>query len=147
MIDKKQLFESLEQNLKLFGKVREISLNQKNLIAEDDFEALNESLQKRQDVIDKINGLHRDFAPLMQSYVSFAESGGGATDSEIEKASKKLTELINECAVLNDSNMQMLKDKMKTHSEKSEKMRQSRESLGLYAQGGVNSAELFDKMT
>ena len=142
---KNRLLELLEEKLKLFGTVREYTERHAKLIAEDSFEALLSSTQDRQDAITKINGLHQESNVLMQSYMSFVNSGGKKIP-EIESADQRLTDIMSECAGLNEKNMKTLKEKMKDQSEKSEKMRQSRESLGLYAQGGSNSAELFDEL-
>ena len=144
--DKDRLLELLGEKLKLSETVRDFTERQAKLIEEGDFEKLEESLRGRQEAIDKIDGLHQESSLLMQSFASSAGSGG-AGSPEIESADRKLGDVMGECAALNEKNMELLKNKMKDQSEKSERMRQSRESLGLYAQGGSNPAELFDRMT
>jgi len=143
----KRLVGLLGKELELFAEVSKLTERQSELIAADETEAFEASLKERQDVIDKINGLHQEVGILMQSYVSFSESAGGKKINEIESADKKLKEIIAECARINDLNIAAAKEKLGEYSKDSDKIRQSRESIGLYAQGSTTSSEIFDKMT
>ena len=102
-----RLLKLLTRELELFEKVRALTQEQSEFLAADEKEELgplNESLQRRQEVIDQIDGLHQETDPLMQSYVSCQKSAGGKKLGDIELAAGKLRSVMAECARLNDSN-------------------------------------------
>ena len=74
-----RLLELLGEEQAIFERIRALTGEQATLIAADDMEAFNGSLDSRQELIEKINGLHQETNVLMQSYISF--SGDAAPEA------------------------------------------------------------------
>ena len=140
-----RLLEALRQELGLFGKIREMTEKQTELIAADDIEGFDESLDRRQELIEKINGLHQETQALMQSYIAYSKSPGGGKRSEVEAAMKQRMDMIAKCSERNDKNTEAAKEKKKEYTDKIDKLNLNRKSLGSYIQTVENAPELFDK--
>ena len=145
-----RLLELLGEELGIFAKIREMTVKQAGLLEADDretLEALNESLSKRQSLMEEIDGLHEERNPLMQSYLAFKNSQGGSKNDAIEAKAKQLIKTIAECAAQNDGNISAAKGKTQEYSDRIDKLNIGRKSLGAYAQSVPYDSELFDKKT
>jgi len=146
-VEESGLLELLGKELEIFRQIRELTVKQAQLLASDDIDAFNQSLDGRQELIEKINGLHQETNVLMQSYISFSGSRGGAKSSKVEAAREQLHDVIAECADLNEKNMATANGMAKDYTSRIENLQLSRKSLGAYALGTPNNSELFDKKT
>ena len=142
-----RLLALLSEELAIFKQIRELTGKQAELLGTEDVTALDESLASRQELIEKINGLHQETEVLMQSYISFKGAAGKSKIPGIEAASDELRGVIIECAGLNDKNMALAKGKNEEYSERIGKLNVGRKSLGAYAQSIPNNSELFDTKT
>ena len=142
-----RLLELLSQELEIFERMRELTGKHAELIAEDEVDALGESLDRRQELIEKINGLHQESNALMQSYMSYSNSAGGKSIGEIEKAAGRIRDIIAECAGLDEKNTEAAKEKVEQYKVRANKLSLNRKSMGAYIQGVANNPEMFDKMT
>ena len=140
-----RLLELLRKELEIFTRMRELTVKQKELIATDELEALDASLDRRQGLIEEINGLHQESDVLMQSYMLY--SAEKKSISEIENVAAQLREIIAECAGLNDSNISDAKEKSESYINKIDELSMNRKGLGAYIQNVENRPEMFDKMT
>jgi hypothetical protein len=143
--DEAKLLELVAQQQNLFAQIRKLTQEQAGLIASEDVEGLDKSLDRRQKHIEKIKGLHQESDALMQSYISSREAPGGTKIKAIETAAANLREDVTQCAGLDAKNAEALKAKADAYLKQREKLAASRKSIGLYAQGGTNNSELFDK--
>jgi hypothetical protein len=139
-----RLLELLEQQLKVFAQIRKLAQEQAALIEEEDTETLNKSLDRSGKHIERFKGLHQESDALMQSY-AYSLSTGGKKVKAIETASAKLREDIEQCGKLEAQNLAAANAKADGYLKQIDKISTSRKSIGLYAQGGTNSSELFDK--
>ena len=142
--DMERLTKLLADELKLYGQIRKLTEEQTELLAKDDIEAFDNSLDKRETLIEKIKGLHQDSNPLMQSYVSFSSDGNKAND-EIDGLKNQIREQLEVCAQLNDKNMETMRFKTEEHSKKIDEQSAKRKTIGGYAQSVPNVPEMFDK--
>jgi len=144
---KARLLELVKEELELFGQMRGIAEKQAELIESDDIATFEGTLDRRQEIIEKINGLHQESDPLMQSYVSYVNSADGKSDGELEKAIGQLRGIIAECAEMNETVLDAAKAKAVDYTERIARMSLSRESLGRYQHELPNPPQMFDKMT
>ena len=142
-----RLLALLGEELSIFEQIREMTGKQAELLAADDIAALDKSLDRRQELIEKSNGLHQETDVLMQSYMSFSDSTGGAKIGDIEAAAEKLRGIITECAGLNERNMSSAKEIAEDYVKRIDKLSIGRKSLGAYAQSVPNDSEIFDRKT
>ena len=142
--DTERLSKLLSEELEFYSKIRKLTEEQTELLAKDDIEAFDNSLDKRETLIEKIKGLHQDSNPLMQSYVSFS-SDGNKTDDKIDDLKKQIREQLEICAELNDKNMETMKLKTEEHTKKIDEQSAKRKTIGGYAQSVPNTPEMFDK--
>ena len=142
-----RLLELLGEELVIFKQIHELTEKQTELLAADDLEAFNESLDSRQELIEKINGLHQEAEALMQSYISFSKSKGGNKVAAVEQAIGKLRDAVGGCAALNEKNIAAAKEMNEEYVKRIDELSIGRKSLGAYAQNVPNSSELFDKKT
>jgi len=142
--DVEKLSELLKKELEIFEEILKLTGEQAKLLGTDDIETLNSSLEKRQGLIDKINGLHQESSDLMQSYVS---SPQGQKDAVIEDYRKRIKKIIKTCAEQSKENMDEIKLKAEAQTEKIEKQSAKRKGIGGYAQAVPNTPEMFDKKT
>ena len=101
-------------------------------------------LDERQTLIEKINGLHQESTPLMQSYVSSSDYGAIL---QIDNLRSKIKKILSQCKELNEKNVSVLADKSKEHTEKIDKQSAKIKGIGGYAQAVPNTPERFDKKT
>jgi len=152
-----RLLELLVEEQVIFEQIRALTGIQAELLAADDVEAFNYSLDSRQELIEKINGLHQETDVLMQSYIAFSgqeegaggagETGAGAKSAGVEAAMELRRSLIAECAAMNARNSAAANEMAEKYSKRIEQLDLSRKSLGAYALGVSNNSELFDKKT
>ena len=142
-----RLLELLDQEIGLFGRIYELTVKQAELLADDDIDGFNKSLDSRQVLIEKINGLHQETDILMQSYMSFAGSDDGKKVEAIEKAEEQWLDMVTQCAVLNEKNNSAAKDKNSNYIKRIDKLNLSRKSLGVYTPDLTNYSELIDRKT
>ena len=145
--DKKKLLEFIGREIELFGKIRELTAEQKEFLAADDMEGLNLSLDKRQQIIEKINGLHQESDVLMQSYISFSNSRGGEKIAEIESGQARIRAVLEECAELDGENALMANKRVLDYGRQIDELSTRRKGIGKYALDVPNNPEHFDKMT
>ena len=142
-----RLLDLLDMELGKFEQIRIMTGKQAELLAADDLEEFNKSLDSRQELIEEINGLHQETNVLMQSYISFAGPRRGAKGGRVETALGRLRKAVAECTEMNAKNLAAAKDMAGDYSRRIEKLNLSRKSLGAYALGVPNNSELFDKKT
>jgi len=141
--DKAKLQDYLSQEFETFEKIQKLTEKITEQISTDKIEALDKSLDKRQELIEKINGLHQESNPLMQSYVSLEE----VIDKEIERLMEQIREIAEICAKANDINMNAIKVKKQEQTNKIEKQSAKRKGISGYAQAIPHSPEVIDKKT
>ena len=137
-----RLTKLLSEELELHEKIRKMTEEQEKLLAKDDIEAFNISLDKREKLIEEIKGLHQESTPLMQSYAS---SSSGGKNREVEETKKKIREEIETCAKLNDKNIDSLEKKTQSLTKEIDEKSAKRKGIGGYAQAVPNTPEVFDK--
>ena len=142
--ESEQLTKLLSEELKLYEKIRKMTEEQEKMLAKDDIEAFNISLEKREKLIEEIKGLHQESNPLMQSYAS---SSSGGKNSEVEELKEKIREVIEACAQLNDKNIHSLKEKTESLTKEIDEKSAKRKGIGGYVQSVPNNPEMFDKKT
>jgi len=140
-----RLLELLGQELEVFRQVSELTKQHTKLLREDDIEAFDKSLDSRQELFDKINGLHQESDILMQSYISFISAEGGEKIGAIETAAAQLREMISDCLATNNENTTSAKEKAEDYIKQIGKLSLGRKSLGAYVQQMPNDPEMFDK--
>jgi len=143
--DMVRLSKLLGDELELHRKIKKLTEEQTELLAKDDIEAFNISLDKREKLIEKIKGLHQESNPLMQSYAS--SSGSNGKDGEIEEKKAKIREIVESCALLNDENIISLREKTENLTKEIDEKSAKRKGIGGYAQSVPNTPEMFDKKT
>ena len=142
-----RLLELLDQEIELFTRIYELTEKQAALLTEDDVGAFNSSLDSRQELIEKINGLHQESDSLMRSYASFTGSATGKKIDQIESAVAKRQELMAGCLALNGKNTAVAKEKAGDYIKRIEKLSQDRKGLETYTPSVPNDPELIDKKT
>ena len=140
-----RLLELLGKESDLFGQILEMTEKQKELLAADDTGGFDESIGRRQELIEKINGLHQESDVLMQSYLSYAGSRGGKRIAAIEKAVARIREAAAQCAALNDKIIISAKEKAEDYIKQIGKLSLNRKSIGAYIQSVPNTSEIIDK--
>ena len=139
-----KLKKLLKQEVKFWEQLRGLTMVQAELLENDDIEALEASIDKRQSFIDQINGLHQESNVLMQSYLSFSDTKDG-TIAEIDSLRAKIKEAVSACADRNEKNLVAAKLSKEGYVEKADELGQKRKTLGAYAGELTNNSELFDK--
>ena len=140
-----RLLDLLGKEQEIFGQIRETTEKQTELIEADDIEGFDKSLDSRQELIEKINGLHQETELLMQSYMSYSTSHAGGKIEKIDKAIEQLQNTIAECAKMNEKNTAAAKQRAEDYAERSGKLNIGRKSLGSYMQTVESNSEMFDK--
>ena len=142
-----RLLELLGKELEMLKQIRELTKKQTELLSAEDgnSDAFDSSLDRRQGLIEKINGLHQESDVLMQSYVS--SSGPGGKRGAIDELSARIYDVLAECASLNEKNMVVAKAKAEEYVNRIGNLSIKRKSLGAYSQSVPNNSELFDKKT
>ena len=140
-----RLLITLSQELELFERVLDLTEKQTEQIAADMIDELNESLDHRQELIEKINGLHQESDSLMQSYISSAVVTKVGKNNKIEVTIEHIRDIMAKCAVLDEKNTAAAKEKAEGFADRIGKLNLNRKSLGSYIQGVANNSEMFDK--
>ena len=140
--DMERLTKLLSDELGFYESIRNLTEEQTKLLAKDDIEEFNISLDKREGLIEKIKGLHQESEPLMQSYVSLSENN---KNNEIDEIKKKITKTLEICAELNEQNITTMRNKTEEHTKKIDEQSAKRKGIGGYAQSVPNVPEIFDK--
>ena len=144
--DKERLSKLLGEELELYKQIRKLTEQQKELLAKDEIDEFNISLDKREKLIEKIKGLHQESDPLMQSYASLS-AGEKTKDSKIDEFKKQIRKELTVCAQLNEENIESMSEKTEEHKKKIEEQSAKRKGIGGYAQSVPNTPEMFDKKT
>jgi len=139
-----RLLELLSDELKVYEKIFKLTEEQTKLLVKDDIEAFNNSLDKRETLIEKIKGLHQESDSLMQSYISLSSSTK-EKNNKIEELKKQIHDIIKLCADLNDENITAMNEKTSEHTKKIDDQSSKRKGIGGYAQSVPNMPEVFDK--
>ena len=142
-----RLLELLERATELAAQVAGLAKEQAKMLAADDLEGFNDSLDSGREVIDRINGLHQESEVLMQSYASYSNSPGGGKIDAVEAAAGRFVEALEQCAASNSRNLSEAKEKAEEFIRQIGSLSMKRKSLGLYAQHVGNSPTLFDQKT
>jgi len=142
-----RLLELLNQEIELYERIYELTERQTKQLTQDDAGTFNSSLDKRQEFIEKINGLHQETDILMQSYMSFTSSAGGVSIDAIDNAAAKRHELIAGCSELNKKNMAAAKEKAEDYVKRIQKLSLNRKSLETYTPDILNNSVIIDKKT
>ena len=141
-----RLLQLLGDELELCGQIRELTEEQTQFLDKDDLEKFNISLERREELIQKIKGLHQESKPLMQSYVSLSSSDKEKS-SEVDRLNKRIREALEFCALHNDRNISAMKEKTQEHTKKIDEQSAKRKGIGGYAQAVPNTSGMFDKKT
>ena len=139
-----QLIVLLSDELGLYEKILKLTEEQTKLLAGDDIEAFNGSLDKRETLIEKIKGLHQESGTLMQSYISLS-SNTKEKNKKIDDLRKQIHDIIKQCADLNDKNIAVMNEKTSEHTKKIDDQSSKRKGISGYAQSVPNMPEVFDK--
>ena len=143
----KRLLELLEKEFGLFEQMLEQTMKQTELLALDDVFAFEKSLDTRQELIEKINGLHQESDVLMQSYISYSAAPPGKKSAAIDKATAKLRGILSECHEQNAKNIASIKERAEEHTQRIAELGKSKKTLGAYALSVPDNSEFFDKTT
>jgi ElaB/YqjD/DUF883 family membrane-anchored ribosome-binding protein len=139
----------LGKELEYYKQIQKQTEEQTGMLSEDDIEAFNESLLKREGLINKIKGLHQEKEPLMQSYASMSKGTKPQNEvllnKEIDDLNKQIRAVIEACAKMNDTNIQSLKEKTEKLTKKIDEQSTKRKGIGGYVQTITNTSEMFDK--
>ena len=139
-----RLAELLREELKILEEIEVLTDEQTRLIDHEEFDELTKLLSSRQRLMDKINGLHQETTPLMQSYVSSSKHN---PVYEVDEIREQIKQVLTKCRTLNEANVNVLREKSTLQSEKIEKQSAQRKGIGGYAQAVPTSSERFDKKT
>ena len=142
-----RLLGLLGEEMAMFERIRGLTEKQAELLANDEMDALDESLDQRQEIIGKINGLHQETEVLMQSYISFSTSAGGGKIAAIETAVEQIRGVVSACVSRNESNITAAKDTNEEHVKRINELSLGRKSLGAYAPNAPNNSMHFDQKT
>ena len=140
-----RLLDLLGQATELAERALERSKEQSEMLASDDLDSFNESLDRGRETIIKINGLHQEAEALMQSYASYSISEGGAKIEEVDAAADRFIKTVEQCAAINMRNLNEAKNRTEEFIRQIGSLSLKRKSLGLYAQNTGSSSKLFDK--
>jgi len=154
-----RLSKLLGEELDYYKKIRKLTEEQVELLGKDDMEAFNSSLIKREELIEKIKGLHQEKEPLMQSYASLSKSdftqseitpgenpqSGGKQNKKIDNLNKQIREIIEVCVEINDKNILSVEEKTQNLAKKIDEQSAKRKGIGGYVQSVPNTPEMFDK--
>jgi len=139
-----KLHKLLKEELGIWEQIRELTEKQTELVSSDEVDALNKSIDDRQELIEKINGLHQESDILMQSYISVSGSSGEKS-AEIEALVSKIREKIVSCSQLNDKNVSSAKGVKEAVIERADDLGKKRKTIGAYAPSLPNNSEMVDK--
>ena len=142
-----RLISLLEEKLKLFEQMKEQTVKQTELLVQDEIEAFSESLDLREKLKEKINGLHQESEVLMQSYMSSCQAGGRGKVRAIDTLKEKLREIIEECQSINEKNYESAKGKIEDYTKRLKELDTSKKTFNAYTLDIPENSEHFDKTT
>ena len=146
-----RLTKLLSEELEHYKQIRKLTEEQALLLGKDDIEAFNSSLGKREELIEKIKGLHQEKEHPVQSCASTSKSANpqneGKQNKEIDSLNKQIREIIEICAEINDRNILSVKEKTEELAKKIDEQSSKRKGIGGYVQSVPNTPEMFDKKT
>ena len=142
-----RLIGILNRECEVFRQIGELTQEQAKLLEEDDIDAFGASLDRRQELIEQINGLHQESDSLMQSYISSRSAAGGPDIAAVDELAGRLRGIIESCVAQNDINTVAAKERAEGYIGQIGKLSLSRKGIGAYIQGVPNTSELFDKRT
>ena len=145
--NEERLIKLLEEEKELFVKMKEQTVKQMELLAADEIEEFSESLDLREKLKEKINGLHQESDTLMQSYISSLAPGGRGKVKAIEKLKDEIREIISECKEMNDKNFKTAKSKIEEYTKRIKELDTSKKTFNAYTIDIPDNSELFDKTT
>jgi len=143
--EKERLLELQKQEIGLFERLREITKEQAEMLAADDAEAFDRSLDRSSEIIEKIEGLHQESEILMQSYTSNLPPAHAEKNDPVLIAANQIKDALSECARLHEINSAAAKAKADSYITGAGKLNVRRRSLGLYTQALTNSPTMFDR--
>lgn len=143
----KRLLELLGEAAGLAEQVAGMAEEQSAMLAADDLDGFNKSLDEGQGIINRINGLHQESEALMQSYASFAISADGGKIETIDAATARFVEILERCAALNNRNLAEAKEKTEEFIRQIGSLSLKRKSIGSYAMNIGNDSAFIDKKT
>ena len=143
--EEKRLLELTQEQYDLYKQFLELTRRQTDLLAEDDAEGFGRSLDYRQELIEKINGLHQDSDILMQSYMSAAIHQDQGTAAAIAAATERVADILKLCVAENDKNAATAKNMAGDYIKQIEKLNRNKKGIGAYIHKLPNKSELFDR--
>ena len=143
-----RLIELLKEEIELFKQIKELAVKETKLLASDDgVGAFNESLSKRENIKEKINGLHQETEKLMQSYISFTTTTPRGKIPQIEKLIESLQEIIAECSNINEKNITIAGNRISEFTKRIKELDTEKKTFDAYTHTIPDSSELFDRKT
>ena len=143
-----RLIELLKEKIDLFKIIKEETIKQTGLItSEDSMDALIESLDERESIKEKINGLHQETETLMHSYISFVKDAPKGKISQIEKLIESLQEIIAECSNINSKNLSLAGDKIGEYTKRIKELDTEKKTFDAYTLTIPDNSENFDRKT
>ena len=136
------LMRQLQGEMAVLISLRELTQEQAALLAADDIDAVNASLDRRQKFIEEFERLHQETEVLMQSYIS-----SQTVTAEIDGLLTQIRAELAAIAAKNDENGTAAKVKSGEYGKDISKLNLGRRGIGLYNQTVERGAEYFDKKT
>lgn len=123
----------------LYKKFKEISISEKELIAEEKFAVLNEKLTAKNEIIEQIEAVNQ------QEY--FAKLAFSLSQEELAEKKEELICLLKEIAELQSENMKKLELKKSSNKEKMLSLYSREKSIKGYLSPDKYEAKFFDEKT
>jgi transcriptional regulator of NAD metabolism len=142
-----RLLEMLKEELGLFEQMKAQTVKQTELLAEDKIDEFIESLDKREELKEKINGLHQESNVLMQYYISSTVRGGRGKVRAIDKLREQNRVIIAECHKINEENIKAAGEKMEEYTKRLKEMDTEKKTFDAYTVDIPDNSEHFDKTT
>ena len=141
-----KLIDLLTEKKKLADEFLELTCKQAEIIAAEDINALNVSIEKRQQVIEKLIGLHQEIQFLMQSYASSHAAQTEEGSRKVRQMEEQTENAIREAISKNNENAEAIKKQMEYVGQEARKIDLERKSIGMYNNiSALTTSELFDK--
>ena len=128
----------MEDLFQLYQKLKSLTKAEKDLIAEGDFEVLQEKLAEKNELIEKI-----DQVDQKEYFASLAISLNGKEELQQKKA--ELFKLIKEISQIQAANMNSLEEKKKENKGKMMSLYSREKSIKGYLNSDKYEAKFFDE--
>lgn len=129
----------MQDLFELYKEIKKICSSEKELIAEEKFESLNEKLAAKNKIIEQIETVdHQEY---------FAKLAFSHSPKELEKKKEDLVGLIKEIAELQSENMKELELKQSSNKEKMLSLYSREKSIKGYLNSDKYEAKFFDEKT